>query len=85
MAGCSPVRLLEKDWISRLDDAAARRHSSQSWITANGKENSKDPSSSSKSQQVQPPVMFTGQTGSYMYMAPEVFREEQYDEKVGAF
>jgi hypothetical protein len=29
-----------------------------------------------------PSVMFTGQTGSYMYMAPEVFKEEEYDEKV---
>ncbi|GIM13454.1 hypothetical protein Vretimale_16560, partial [Volvox reticuliferus] len=31
------------------------------------------------------PQQLSGRTGSYMYMAPEMYREEQYNEKVDVF
>ena len=70
---------MEKSWSARLDDAITRHPSSRtsSWSAGVGSVTTKGPSSGAA-----PPVQFTGQTGSYMYMAPEVFREEQYNEKV---
>ncbi|GFR44342.1 hypothetical protein Agub_g5559, partial [Astrephomene gubernaculifera] len=39
----------------------------------------------SQRQRHTPPQQLSGRTGSYMYMAPEVYRQEQYNEKVDVF
>jgi hypothetical protein len=81
--------VLEKSWSARLEGAVSRAASpigtdvnnaasAAVAVAANGGV-IKDVAISLPAEAF---VELTGQTGSYMYMAPEVFREERYNEKV---